>query len=707
MRHTEALFRAGPSALLVSLLMCSSAVAQVLDGAAAPDTGSPSEGRVQLEEIVVTADRKNSFSADFVQAGAFRDARVIDTPLTVAVIPKELLIAQQALTVLDAVRNTAGVSQSQINSVIYSNLSIRGIPVDNTTNYRLNGVLPIINFIDMPMENKDRVEVLKGAAGLYYGFASPSGVVNLVTSRPTEEPVTALDAFANIHGTAGAHVDVSRSWGDVGLRVNAAAATLETGVKRTEGDRQFISGAFDWKPTERFSLQLDAEYINKSITEPTEFALNAPVNGVTTIPPLQSPSKNLGASWLLADGYEYNLLARAKYDFSPAWSASFSAGESYLDRTRRYSSFFGYDLATGNGTVGIGLFPDNTYRAVIYRGDVVGAFRTGPIKHELLVGAADYTRKSVITAAVRSRFAQNLYNPVVIPEQATPKGTVLTTSKVKDRGVYVFERATYDEWLQLTVGYRKTDYSDVGPTSTYEASPGSLSYGVMIKPRKWASLYGNYVEGLESGGIVPQIAANAGQILPAAVSEQKEFGVKLEPMRGLLLTAAYFDISRVSSYLNSANVFVQDGRASYEGIELSATGELSPELSIAVSAVSLDAVQASGAATVLGKRIENTAKFSGSIFAEYRPRFLDGLRLSAGVFHVGRRAVNATNTGFVDSYTTLDLGVGYETELYDRPVTFRVYGENVTGVKYWAATGSSLAQQGLPRSVKFSISTDF
>lgn len=702
MRQMTNVIGAGCPALVISMLMTGSALAQVAE------TGkAEARGGVEVEEIVVTADRKNTFSADYVQAGAFRDARVLETPLTVAVIPRDLLSAQQALTVLDAVRNTAGVSQSQINSVIYSNLSIRGIPVDNTTNYRLNGVLPIINFIDMPIENKDRAEVLKGAAGLYYGFATPSGVVNLVTSRPTEGSLTNFNLFGNIHGGAGAHLDASRSWGDMGLRVNAAVANLETGVKRTEGERRFVSGAFDWKPNERFLLQLDAEYINKDVTEPTEFALPAPVNGVIILPPLQSASKNLGAAWLLAEGYEYNLMARARYNFSPAWSASFSAGESYLDRTRRYSSFFGYDLTTGDGTVGIGLFPDNTYRAVIYRGDLAGAFQTGPIKHELLVGAADYTRKSVITRAVRSQFAQNLYNPVVIPVQSTPPGTVLTTSNVKDVGVYIFERATYNEWLQLTIGYRKTDYSDKSPTTSYEASPGSLSYGVLIKPRSWVSVYANYVEGLESGGIVPQIAVNAGQIMPAAVSEQTEFGIKVEPRRGLLVTAAYFDISRVSSYLNSANVFVQDGQASYKGVELSAAGELTPELSISISGVFLDAIQSTGAPSVVGKRIENTAEFSGSIFAEYRAPFLEGLRLSAGVFHVGRRAVNATNDAFVGAYTTLDLGASYQTEIADRPVTFRVYGENVTGVKYWAATGSRLAAQGLPGSVKFSISTSF
>ena len=40
--------------------------------------------KVELDDIVVTADRKG-FGADLVQVGTFRNAKVIDVPLTVNV----------------------------------------------------------------------------------------------------------------------------------------------------------------------------------------------------------------------------------------------------------------------------------------------------------------------------------------------------------------------------------------------------------------------------------------------------------------------------------------------------------------------------------------------------------------------------------------------------------------------------------------------
>lgn len=659
------------------------------------------------QDIVVTADRRDSFSADYVQAGTFRDARLRDTPLTIAVMTKDLLEAQQARSVIDAVRNTPGVTQAQINSAIYSNLAIRGITLNNFTNVRWNGVLPIVNLIEQPIESKDRIEVLKGAAGLYYGFATPSGIINLVTERPSESRVSRIDFQGDSNGSVGASFDVGRSFGSAGLRVNAGASSIETGIKRTYGARHFISGAFDWRPLDGLEVLLDAEYNAKNVTEPTEFSLPAAVNGVIALPPLQASSKNLGAAWMQGRGHATNLLARVNYDFATNWRLAIAAGQSYLTRSRAYSSFSGYDLATGDGKLTVAMTAGNDYKNNIYRGDLSGSFMTGPVRHNLMLGVSYYTRDSNVPTAVRYTFAQNLYDPVIIPQQPEPPRIIANPSRVEDLGVYIFDRASLGEWLQATVGYRKTDYKDVSLTSSYKIKPGTWSYGLMVKPVVWANLYANYIEGLEPGPIAQQIANNAGEILPAAVSKQKEAGVKIEPLRGVLITAAYFHIKRPSAYLNSANYYVQDAEAVYQGAEFSVVGEVLPRLSLSASAMTLDAKQQSGNATVVGKLIENVSKFSGSIFAEYRVAAIEGLRVSAGMFHVGRRVVNALNQAFVPGYETFDLGASYAFDLAGAKTTVRVYGENVTGKRYWASTGSSLLAQGLPATVKLSLSTSF
>src|SRR5690348_4584718 len=155
------------------------------------DSSASASDSPKLEEIVVTADRKDSYSADLVQAGSFRGARQLDTPLTINVIPNTLIQSQQAQGLLDALRNTAGVSPAQTTVTVYSNIAIRGINVENRGNYRLNGVLPIVNLVDLPLEDKDRVEALKGASALYYGFTTPAGIINLTMKRPTPQEYVA------------------------------------------------------------------------------------------------------------------------------------------------------------------------------------------------------------------------------------------------------------------------------------------------------------------------------------------------------------------------------------------------------------------------------------------------------------------------------------------------------------------------------------
>ncbi|MGH8809431.1 MAG: TonB-dependent siderophore receptor, partial [Noviherbaspirillum sp.] len=177
----------------------------------------------ELATVTATGTRTGSFKSSSVQVGTFRDMAPIDVPQTSNVVTREVLDAQAANTLFGALRNTAGVTRSQLSGSTYDNIAIRGILVENRGNYRLNGSLPIINLIDVPLENKERVEVLKGASSLYYGFVPPSGIVNLVTKRAGKDPVTNVALSANQHGAANIHADLGRRFGkqqQLGARVN-------------------------------------------------------------------------------------------------------------------------------------------------------------------------------------------------------------------------------------------------------------------------------------------------------------------------------------------------------------------------------------------------------------------------------------------------------------------------------------------------------
>ena len=208
-----------------------------------------------IEEIVVTADRPASFGASVVQVGTFRNARVIDTPLTINVIPRKLLESQAATGIYDALRNTAGVSRSETNGSTFDSLLIRGIQVDNRNSYKLNGVLPIINLASIPVENKERVEVLKGVGALYYGFAPPSGIVNIITKR-ADRDIVQFTGSVNEYGGADAAIDYGARVTDrFGVRVNAVAGIRDLGIDNYDGTRHLVAVALDWAATDALRLR--------------------------------------------------------------------------------------------------------------------------------------------------------------------------------------------------------------------------------------------------------------------------------------------------------------------------------------------------------------------------------------------------------------------------------------------------------------------
>ena len=110
-----------------------------------------------LQTVKVTAARADGFVPTTVEAGSFRGADIMEVPSTVNVVTREVMELQAAGGLYDALRNTAGVTRQQNGGETWDQLVIRGIAVENRTNYRLNGSLPIMNFGQVPMEDKERV----------------------------------------------------------------------------------------------------------------------------------------------------------------------------------------------------------------------------------------------------------------------------------------------------------------------------------------------------------------------------------------------------------------------------------------------------------------------------------------------------------------------------------------------------------------------
>lgn len=156
----------------------------VLMGASAPSIAQSGNDSVALEEIVVTAQkREQTFQTLAISAAVVTDEEITRTGVT---------------SVQDAIRLVPGVKIQNIAGTGSGRVFIRGIGttsgdefnsiISNGVNLNLDGVNSnnASNALSS-MFDVERVEVLKGPQGTLYGASALGGVVNVITARPKQQ----------------------------------------------------------------------------------------------------------------------------------------------------------------------------------------------------------------------------------------------------------------------------------------------------------------------------------------------------------------------------------------------------------------------------------------------------------------------------------------------------------------------------------------
>ena len=244
----------------------------------------------------------------------------------------------------DVVKNDASVGEDYAPVGYYGDFQIRGFPIDLATGLKING-MTIAGEQDVPLENKERVELLKGIAGVESGVASAGGLINFVTRRPAA--IKAMDLATDHRGSAFGDVDLGHLFGaekHVGARLNLAGESIHSYVHGADGWRAMGAGAADWKITPQATLKTDFEYQHKVQRSVSGYQLL----GGTTVPDIDriSPSTMLGEqSWGKPNTFDtFNSSARFDYDIHSSWRmfAEGSYSHSLIDDNVVYAYGCGY-----------------------------------------------------------------------------------------------------------------------------------------------------------------------------------------------------------------------------------------------------------------------------------------------------------------------------------------------------------------------------
>jgi iron complex outermembrane receptor protein len=693
----------------IRLTLVALALSQAFSALAATDADQP------MTEVVITANRT---VAERASVAGFSDAPLLQTPASVSVITREQLQDLNIRNTTDAAKFDASIGDAY-NAVGYSEqFSIRGFKLDNASSYRKDGHI-ISGDTQIPLENKDSIEVLKGLAGMQAGVAAPGGIVNYVTKRPTDSTLRSALLSVSERGTVLGTLDLGGRFQDrrFGYRVNVAGERLRSYIKGADGHRNFISGAFDWQISPQALLQIDADYQLKSQVSAPGFQLM----GGTALPLVDADVMLNAQPWSKPVKTESsNIGLRFQYQLTPEWQATLSANQHHFKRDD-YTAFpYGCSSAElWPGYCANGDFDVYDYRSL---GEVKkpgsalaqlhGRFATGAVTHELTTGLS-YFRNSEHWGDYLYDFAgvSNIFHPVAVPPAAGNSGPVSERRTDHERAAYVQDIIGLTPELKLHAGARfvQVERSQVGVAlSEHRFTLPNVS--LVYSPKANLSYYANYAQGLQHGGVAPIETNNAGLALAPGKSKQVELGAKAQ-VAGISMAAALFRIEQGLEYTDAGKTFVRNGQDRHTGLELSAQGHLDKQLHIGASLAALRTEQdGTGLADVDGKRVTNVPNFKSTVWADYAVLEVPGLKLNANWQYAGKKAFDKENKVMVPAYHVVNLGASYVAKAGGMPLILRAQVKNAFDKFYWRDVTPDLGGYlfpGAPRTFQLSAQLDF
>lgn len=710
----------------ISLLTAALCAALPLRAAAEADDRSPTE----LAAVRVQARQP---AADTVASGSFGAGDWKSTPASMNVLDRAVLDRLQVRTLSELARSDASLGDAYAPVGYYQNIAIRGFALDPGTGYRFNG-LAITGEQRLALENVERVEILKGEAGLAAGVMAPGGIINYVGKRPAQVRNVTLGTDAE--GSRYAAVDVGH-WltPRVGVRFNAAWEDTDSYVDHADGRRNFYALATDWLIGERGKLEVDANYQTSAQRSVSGYQLL----GAAQLPRGVDRTRMLGYQpWQQPVGIQStNLTALHTYDFNADWQSrvSVSHSRSVIDDNVAFAYGCYYAAQCADGSVPGNYFapngdydiydyrsPDDTRRNQEARAELRGAFATGRIGHQLTLGVDGFRRtvdkRQNVNEYVGTANIADPRLPVFAPSPKLP-GASARRLDSRQTAVFALDRISFGtDWEWLAGGrYVRLDeraYDKRGTPQRHSRLSRFLPQTALVwKATDEISAYASYVRGIALGQEAPFWTSNADTFLPPVESRQLEVGIKYASATALTLGAAVFRTSQPWQFAqpdgsDAGYTFVEAGTQTHTGLELTANGHLTERLDITASAALLQArARDAGTPTYEGHQLVNVPKARASVQLNYQLPFVPGLGVSGAWRYAASNVATADGRVRAPRYQVVDAGVVFQHTLRDHAVRWNLSVDNVFNRFYWRDTGSSFGDYylfpGAPRQARLSV----
>lgn len=642
-----------------------------------------------------------------------------DIPQSVSVVTRQRIEDQNLTSLEDALRTVTGVtvipndsSQSQYRARGYSlNAAIDGIPV-------VSGLSGAEQF-DLAVY--DRVEVLRGAAGLLSGSGDPGGTVNVVTKKP-------LSKFAVSGAVSGGSWDNYRGEIDITGPLNADKSLRGrfVGVAQDKDffydkthQRKFVGyGVLEYDLTDQTTLSL-THSAQKNDTDASYYGL--PANKVTGALLDIDRSVNPTPNWANSGSTTNESVFAIEHRLANGWTATAKAR--YLKREFDYIDTYawsGVDPETWTLEYARAWDENYQYKRKALDFYVGGPFQLFDREHNFLIGYNyDYYTVDNTWGSTTDRYPNvSLFNPEAIAKPSIPH-TSGAADKTVQSGLYTQARLKVIDPLTLVLGGRVSDYKTssraIAPsaltdweTGTKETGEFTPYAGIVYEINPKISVYGSY-----SDIFIPQsVKTFSGETLKPRVGEQFEIGVKgaffEDKLNASIAAFKLNDVNRSFRDPDRPNetVYIAAGEVESKGIEAEISGSPLPNWNL-TAGYTYFTNKFLTHASLEGKPI-STAEPENSfkLWSHYgiTDGTLAGLKLGVGVNAVsdyaGSRGTQLDRKQ--GGYTLIGAAASYPV---NKNLTIALNAENLTDKKYYASTGGTNTYNiyGSPRNFTLSL----
>jgi iron complex outermembrane receptor protein len=653
--------------------------------------------------------------------------KLADLPVSVQIIPREVVTEQGGTLLRDAINNASGINSGGQDSLGYfDHFLIRGLNAQVYSDGFSDGDL--LGGLVHSLNGVQRIEVLEGPGSALFGSGPPGGTINIVHYDPSPVFHYGSSLQAGSFGTITTNNYITGPTTIDGLNYR-----LDTTFSGTEGFRDLpnrdyeVRPEFSWHVNDHtLTFALDARHIEQTPDSYGLIYLNgSPITGVPSTAKYSTP-------FSFADQDYIRPTFTDKWDITDylTINSRFSYTHRDIDVMRNNDSMSASGThIVGDELVGRQLRSQNDSDGSFdYQFEPVWKFDTGSIRHTLVTGF-EYQHQVIDTQRTTADLPNitNIYAPT--PAELNPAGLhFLCDAKhscdddhlVADfYGLYATDQIDLTDKWKLRLGVRQDWYNQeldpliTVPTSATNPAPSAFtSTGVPIivgnplfrndAPVSWSvgTLYKLFP------GISPYIGAsksylsnlnseNAQDGIGAPESAlQYEAGIKFSTLNDkIVLNTSVFNVSRdnvATLFTNSLGqeTIVFDSQLT-NGAEASLDAAITNQWHLLANATVQNAVVtgAPQAPATVGNHPQGVPEHMANLWSTYKFSIngMPGFQVGAGVNYRDKTWSDTTNVNSVPAYVIGNAMFGWENANWG--VTLNV--KNITNERYFVAANGA------------------